>query len=258
MELQEERENEELDGFCIFSRERFGLELLPTLLERTLGDCCKAREWEFAQGCLSFLHLHAAVRAPRGPGVRFPFVLCFNSLFRRAAKQEDLKGEPTASSCGVCCVQVLVGFLKSYSRSTVPLRAVIEASEASGSSREAASSSESISLSKVRSWSVGVRRLVFLYCSWVRKRSCETERCSVEFMFFFSIVLLCRGFDFYCNKGPSCKESEVERFGALLIGIEEETIEEWGLGRIPTPSPFPLSLEVSKRKVKRLNKATID
>ena len=49
------------------------------------------------------------------------------------------------------------------------------------------------------------------------ERSCETERCSVEFMFFFSIVFFCWGFDFCCNKGPSCKESEVERLERCLL-----------------------------------------
>ena len=50
----------------------------------------------------------------------------------------------------------------------------------------------------------------------------------------------------------------MERFGALLLGGEEETIEEWGLGRIPTPSSFPLSLDFLKHKVKKLNNATVD
>ena len=46
-----------------------------------------------------------------------------------------------------------------------------------------------------------------------------------------------------------------KRFGALHIGEEEEATEEWGLGRIPTPSPSPLSLYFLKHNAKKLNKA---
>ena len=80
-----------------------------------------------------------------------------------------------------------------------------------------------------------------------------------EFLFFFPFSccsLLCFVFD--CRKGLSYQELEVEARWSLPFGRKEETIEEWGLGRIRTSSPFPLSLYFLKHKVKKLNNAIVD